>query len=430
MRTRLALLLLAVVSMVGRGEAQEILIRRAVSPPPVTYHELLKLKGTAPSGPCRFNPGSDPSDSLIPVALGDTAMLRLPSAWRIRAPMQGDDEYTHLRLDVANAGSVRIERERNGARGRHFLMYKNGERPEGTTCAVDRGQAGAIWTFYLPDPADAGHRFPYIAMGAFITPAGRWYSLSLQTTTVVEQSHLAGMLTESMLLPEGSAPSPSPSLDPVATVTAFWAAAVAMRWTEAVSLLDLSPLEKSRQAQLEVARMPRGREYTAEDLMRRDPDMPREAAEYEIRRLERMRQQYPERPFSFYLGVDSAAQLERMPIDEMATRWIQGHDPLWQVLEQRRRYNCPPSSGLDSLIALRRPQVYGGVTVGDTAFVIFRSGWLPAAFYTGDAGDIVLPQVAVLRKGRAGWRIRAVEDLMMGSGLGLMGNTDCPARKP
>jgi len=428
MPTRFASILFAVVTIVGRGEAQEILIRRAVSPPPVTYQGLLKLKGTAPSGPCRFNPASLPADSLMPVALGDSATLRLPSGWRIRAPMQGDDAYTHLRLDVEDAGRVRIERERYGGRGRHSLMYKNGERPEGTTCAVDRGQPGAIWTFYLPDPADAGYRFPYIAMGALMTPAGRWYNLSLQTTTAAEQSRLAGMLTELMLLPQASAPSSSPSLDPVATVTAFWAAAIAMRWAEAVSLLDLTALEKSRQAELESARMPRGREYTAEDLMRRDPDMPREAAEYEIRRREKLRKQYPERPFRQYFGVDSSAQLARMSIEEVATRWIQGHDPLWQMLEQRRRYNCPPSSGLDSLFALRRPRVYGGVTVGDTAFVVFRSAWLPAAFFSWETDDIVPPQVAVLRKGRAGWRIRAVEDLVMESGL--MGSTDCPSRKP
>jgi hypothetical protein len=94
-----------------------------------------------------------------------------------------------------------IERKRNGASGRSFLMYRNGEVPEGTTCSLERGQTGAIWSFYLPDPQDASGVRKYTAVGSVITPAGLWYGVMLTTSSVADQSRLASVLTELMLLP-------------------------------------------------------------------------------------------------------------------------------------------------------------------------------------------------------------------------------------
>jgi hypothetical protein len=103
----------------------------------------------------------------------------------------------------------------------------------------------------------------------------------------------------------GQSQTPGPGPDPTATVQSFWNAVLAMNWVEAVRYLDLRDVARARRIQLDLARAPRGREYTVADLMRRDPEMPREAAEYEVRRIEKMRRQYPDRPFRGYFGIDS-----------------------------------------------------------------------------------------------------------------------------
>lgn len=227
------------------------------------------------------------------------------------------------------------------------------------------------------------------------------------------------------------AQTPSQILDPTATVQAFWKAVLSMRWADAVEFLDLRELERARRFQLQIARAPRGREYTAADLMRRDPGMPREAAEYEVRRTEKLRRQYPPRMFPHYFGVDSAAQLEKMPLEELAVRWIQAHDPVWLMLEQRRSQKCPPSPSVDSIASTRFPLVYGAVMAGlDTAFVLFRSSWFPLreGDPTMDGPDLQPLRTATLHKLSAGWRIRAIQELLEGS-PGFYGMIDCPVRQ-
>jgi hypothetical protein len=196
------LLLLAVVASTVEAEAQDIQIRVHELPPPTTFAGLRQLRGPMPSGPCAFPAATLLADSLNTIAVGDSTTLRFPRDWRTRPLLPEDDEYTHVRLATPEDNRVRIQRERNGARGRSFLMYLSGERPEGATCTVDRGQAGAIWSFYPPDPQDTttGSR-KYAALGAVITPAGFWYSVSLSTLSAADQSRLASILTEAMLLP-------------------------------------------------------------------------------------------------------------------------------------------------------------------------------------------------------------------------------------
>jgi hypothetical protein len=181
-------------------EAQDVLVRRVELPPPTTFAGLQQLSGPMPSGPCTFPSVSLSADSLTAIVLGDSATLRLPPGWRNNPLGPTGDEHTRTRLVTPDDNRVSIERKRNGASSRDFLMYGTGERPQGTTCSLERGQTGAIWTFYPPNPQDTSVR-KYGALGAVITPAGFWYSVSLWTSSVSDQSRLASILTEAMLLP-------------------------------------------------------------------------------------------------------------------------------------------------------------------------------------------------------------------------------------
>ena len=195
------LFVLALFALAVECEAQDIIIRRAELPPPTTFAGLKQLSGPLPSGPCAFPSVSLSVDSLSPIALGDSATLRLPPGWRTSPLHPSDDEHTRTRLAAPGDNRVLIERQRNGASGRHFLMYGSGELPEGATCSLERGQTGAIWTFYLPDPQDTTGVRKYVALGSVITPAGVWYSVTLWTSSAADQSRLASILTEAMLLP-------------------------------------------------------------------------------------------------------------------------------------------------------------------------------------------------------------------------------------
>ena len=196
------LLVLALSALAVETEAQDVRIRLPEPlPPPTTFAGLQKLPGQRPSGPCAFPSVTQSADSLRPIVLGDSATLRLPSDWQTSALRPGDHEDTDTRLELPDGNRARIRREHNGAHGRAFLEYRLGEVAEGTTCTIDRGQTGALWTLYLPNPQDT-RVLKYSAFGDVMTPAGFWYSVMLSTTSAADQSRFASALTEAMLLPQ------------------------------------------------------------------------------------------------------------------------------------------------------------------------------------------------------------------------------------
>lgn len=194
------LFVVAVLALAVECEAQDIRIRMADPlPPPTTFAGLQQLHGVRPSGPCAFPSVTVPADSLSSIVLGDSATLRLPAGWQTSSPGPGDHEDTDTRIAIPGGSRVRIRRERNGAHGRSFLEYRLGERVDETTCSVERGQIGAIWSRYVPHP-DTTRVLRYPAFGDVITPAGSWYSMTLWTTSDADRSRLASILTEAMLL--------------------------------------------------------------------------------------------------------------------------------------------------------------------------------------------------------------------------------------
>jgi hypothetical protein len=196
------LLVLAVLALAVECEAQDVRIRMADPlPPPATFAGLQKLQGTRPTGPCAFPAVTLSADSLSPIALGDSTTLRLPRGWQTSSARPGDHDDTDTQLALPGGNRVRIRRERNGAHGRSFLEYRLGERPEETTCSVERGQTGAIWSLYVPHP-DTTRAVRYPAFGDVITPAGFWYSVTLWATSDADRSRLVNILTEAMLLPQ------------------------------------------------------------------------------------------------------------------------------------------------------------------------------------------------------------------------------------
>ena len=110
-------------------------------------------------------------------------------------------------------------------------------------------------------------------------------------------------------------------------------------------------------------------------------------------------------------------------------RWLQAQDPVWRNMALRRSRNCTPLAEHDSSVAARRPEVFGQVKAGgDSAFVLYRPAWMPRAGMPGDYRAFQPPNVAVVVKHPAGWRIRAARDAGGGFFTAINANpSDCPA---
>lgn len=192
-------LVLALSALAFDCKAQDVAIPRE-DLPPTTFTGLRQLKGPQPTELCFFPSISMSVDSLKTIALSDSAILRFPADWQKSPLLPGDDEHTHTRLALPGGNRILIQRQRRVAHGRPYLMYRPDELAEGTTCSIARDQAGAIWSFYQPDPADTTGALKYTALGDVITPAGFWYTVLIWTTSAAEQFRLADILTQAMLL--------------------------------------------------------------------------------------------------------------------------------------------------------------------------------------------------------------------------------------
>lgn len=188
-----------VLCAAGKADAQDIQIRLATSPPPTTFVQLKAQPGRKIAGPCVLPIVSIALDSLVPIALADSATLRVPPDWQARPRLEYDIEVGSTVLGGPADSRVRIERVRNGALGRSFLRYRDDSDAIGPTCEVDRGDVGVIWTFYEPDPGDQnlGRRFG--ALGEIMAPGGRWYKVSLWASGRAERAHAASSFTEVVL---------------------------------------------------------------------------------------------------------------------------------------------------------------------------------------------------------------------------------------
>ena len=175
--------------------AQDIMIRRVVKPPPVNLSELIAVPGPAPQGICPFEPANLETSDSARLMLGDTAALDLPMGWQRRPPHELDAGFDAVRLGAPDGSRIRIERERNGARGRSFTMYRSGEVPTGESCVLDLGEVGAIWTFYEPDPGVDDNPLPFLAFADILTPARRWYRISINSESAEQRLQTARVVT-------------------------------------------------------------------------------------------------------------------------------------------------------------------------------------------------------------------------------------------
>lgn len=194
--------LLAVLWVAGASTATaQVQIRQVHREPPTTLEALHALPGPVPTAPCDL-----PAPHTFPVArtrvpLPDSTTLPIPADWRVRPRHPDEIGFVDRRFETADEARIGLERQRNGAVGRGYLVYRSGAAPQGAVCSLRRDPAGAIWSLYPPDPDDADEERRFLAFGDVVTPDGRWYSLRVSARDVATRDRAAGAISALLLEP-------------------------------------------------------------------------------------------------------------------------------------------------------------------------------------------------------------------------------------
>ena len=185
----------------------------------------------------------------------------------------------------------------------------------------------------------------------------------------------------------------------------------ARRWTEAASLLDLDQFDRFRQDFIARSRRSASQRptMTVEEIRRRDPDMPREVAEYQIRQMEEQQRRYADpTPFEF-ARVSSVTALRALRVEEAAARWLESRDPQWQVRMQFEQAGCPAPDDLESIPAASRRLV--GV-VADNAgptYAVYKEDRPADESPDWAGGDLFVME---LKQVRGRWTVQPRADLL------------------
>lgn len=219
-----------------------------------------------------------------------------------------------------------------------------------------------------------------------------------------------------MSLPAQSDSDPLPSPETVAAEA--FRAIEEKRWEHLVSLIDPADAQRFRDDRVRWWVEPRPvLTITAEQMRRRDPDMPLAVAEYQAEQFRRKQEEPASCISDEFAGIESPGQLASLPAIDVLTRYFQAHDPavrLKALLAQHGK-DLPADFPVELMVGPSY-EVIGSVAEGDSlAHVVYRRGVgvVPAEEDTDDQQpETSLPlNVATLRRTPAGWRLTLAHDL-------------------
>ena len=210
-----------------------------------------------------------------------------------------------------------------------------------------------------------------------------------------------------------------------AVSAAFFKAIAASDWKAAAGFLDLAALDRERQSAAEGARrqqtMP---PMTVERLMRMDPEMPRAAAEYQVKRMNRSRQSRNYLQSDF--GVADPDSLLALPMDVVAARWLEAHDERAVYREALRASGSCPVTAADTLPA-PEVRILGTVVDDSMAYTLFRQ--TGGSMLSAPGPGLFPPKVLQLRQDHGTWWVVPSPD--MGGAMGMAINcATFPPKKP
>lgn len=179
------------------------------------------------------------------------------------------------------------------------------------------------------------------------------------------------------------APASAAATAPAAVAQSFFDALRDERWDAAAGHLDLDRFARylsDRFADIERLDTAAIATITPEQMMRHEPEMPREVAEYFANRATASRAKLADHVLSQFAGVPDRDSLRRLPVRAAAARWLEAHDLRYQMRrarEELRQRGCELPEEEPGTIGEPRRQVVGAVLAenapGDTvAYVLHR----------------------------------------------------------
>jgi len=210
--------------------------------------------------------------------------------------------------------------------------------------------------------------------------------------------------------------------------TDFFEALWRGEWRQAASLVDLSGFTMYLDGVLQPR--PPVPPLTVEQYLRHDPDMPREVAEYQVRRFNESQLHAAQRMGMGFAGIDSSAQLARLAPHEAMARWLEARDPAYRIRHEFAERGCDTTAAAVAARNLRmRSRVLGAVeATPERAWVVFVTGFGDDP-PTGANRDHPDAKVIPFRLTAAGWRLdwnQFVEGMLFTGGLAMI---DCPRRR-
>lgn len=204
MRTRFAVAVLAA----GLACQPDVKIRRADIPVQTTLTALRALYAPDTVISCRL-PALERLAATVTLDSPDHGLrIPLPAGWHQRPP--GDSSFGEPEsvAEGPDAGRVRLTRITNGGSGPAYLRSTSpGDLIAKPACAVQVGDAGAIWRLYDRAPgATAVSRLPYIGYGEVITVAGRRYRVAVSASTADGRDRLARRVSDAATKADAEVP--------------------------------------------------------------------------------------------------------------------------------------------------------------------------------------------------------------------------------
>ena len=207
------------------------------------------------------------------------------------------------------------------------------------------------------------------------------------------------------------------------------------RWLDAARMLDLNQFESIRRSSISENRAWRApRLITAEEMMKHEPEMPRAAAEYQVKRMKESYSTFDplSRDFARVPSIDS---LRALPVDAAAARWLEARSPGWRIELGRRESTRNPESKCpelpDSLKAAivretgtPSPRILGIASGSDSVSYAVIGAALESRKSDPSEpqwrGDFNSPSTLTLRKVSGIWKIVPASDMPNLEGLNGM----------
>jgi hypothetical protein len=206
--------------------------------------------------------------------------------------------------------------------------------------------------------------------------------------------------------------------------TAFLKAEEAADWKAAAGFLDLEPLERERQMAATMARQQReAPPMTVEQLMRMDPEMPRAAAEYQVKRMS-VREKFPSF-LEMQFGVGDPDSLLALPIEAVAQRWLEVRDERWSYRLAMRMSNCAKIMADTTGMPVPNYREIGTVVDDTLAYMLYSSNNINSR--RPDLMHSALPEIVRLVRARGTWWVLPTSE--SSGGLVSM-SMNCPTVRP